>query len=338
MPGMNDKLNSARIGREEIPYADFDRTIAPYGCRTMKIYTADETARAGVPAGSSGYVIELTGSGGTGLMLDFSDRGVNVSAIEGLFMRVWYSEGTKEVRLSNTGGSGWLLRHPAKPEGGWEDILVTDGVTLEKLFGATSRCPARFGLAFRYLDSIEHAAYIDEVSLRLKASDNLPPVITYTGPAEIRTTEGKPFTVNATAYDEYEKAYFPVLPVWPEGALDENGLMQKGTYSVILRTQDSFGNASELPLRVIVGNKDTEPPVIHFPASEIHTFPGTKPQLEITATDNEDEVTVVQDWSEGAIDASGRLCPGTHTLTLSSQDLTGNKTVKTVRIICGGSI
>ena len=48
--------------------------------------------------------------------------------------------------------------------------------------------------------------------------------------------------------------------------------------------------------------------------------------FEITVRDNVDDIDAVLTWSEGAIDASGRLCAGEHTLTVTATDLSGNKT------------
>ena len=59
----------------------------------------------------------------------------------------------------------------------------------------------------------------------------------------------------------------------------------------------------------------------------------------ITAEDNYDAVKVTEQWSDGAVDFGGRLLAGTHLLTLTSVDLSGNKTVHivTVYVVKGDS-
>lgn len=50
------------------------------------------------------------------------------------------------------------------------------------------------------------------------------------------------------------------------------------------------------------------------------------PALIVSASDDvDDSVEVTETWSEGALDADGKLCAGTHTLTFSAVDQAGNE-------------
>ena len=147
------------------------------------------------------------------------------------------------------------------------------------------------------------------------------------------TTEGRPLVIDATAYDAEEERSVPVRLRWQDGALDEDGLPVKGDHTCYITATDGFGNRAEIQLNVTVKDRDTEPPVINFACGEINTVAGCIPVLGVTASDNEDEVTVRQIWSDGALDGSGRLTEGVHELKLAASDLTGNTTEKTVKQI-----
>ncbi|MBP5209112.1 MAG: hypothetical protein J6330_11735 [Clostridia bacterium] len=64
----------------------------------------------------------------------------------------------------------------------------------------------------------------------------------------------------------------------------------------------------------------------------IDTVAGAYNALRFEATDNCDDVTVIQNWSEGALDRQMRLTEGTHTLTLTASDLSGNSTEMTITV------
>ena len=55
-------------------------------------------------------------------------------------------------------------------------------------------------------------------------------------------------------------------------------------------------------------------------------------RMVISCVDNYDMVDVISEWSDGAIDFGGRLFEGTHTLTLTATDLSGNKSVHVVTV------
>ena len=223
------------------------------------------------------------------------------------------------------------MRYNATKPDEWNDIKLS-GADLSKLANEDGNL-GKFGFGFRYYDgNFNTISYIDYVEVEFENADENPPVITYDGKTEITMTEGKPLVLNASAYDNEEKRDIKVWLVWEDGALDENGLVVKGKHVCYLTAKDGFGNKAEIKLDVTVTDKDTEAPVINFSCTEINTVKGCIPALKITATDNEDEVKVIQTWSDGALDKAGRLTEGSHELTLTATDLTGNKTETVIKI------
>ena len=115
--------------------------------------------------------------------------------------------------------------------------------------------------------------------------------------------------------------------------------MLEGVHTCRVSATDFYGNTSYIDLNVTVGPADVEAPTIQFIAREIYVPVGTFYRMIITAVDNYDDVTVSEVWSDGAIDFGGRLAEGTHTLTLTCTDLSGNSTVHvvTVYVVIGDS-
>lgn len=89
--------------------------------------------------------------------------------------------------------------------------------------------------------------------------------------------------------------------------------------------------------RVTAGryNNDMTGPVIRFDQLQLIDANGNAvtfnegdepPALIVSASDDvDDSVEVTETWSEGALDADGKLCAGTHTLTFSAVDQAGNE-------------
>jgi predicted heme/steroid binding protein len=91
-----------------------------------------------------------------------------------------------------------------------------------------------------------------------------------------------------------------------------------------VRATDEAGNTSEITITVNVGERDTEPPCIDWAPTEIYAMSGSQVFIDIPVVDNVDDLVATLTWSDGAIDASGRLCVGEHTLTVTATDLSGN--------------
>lgn len=319
----------------ELPVAKKRDTVtSPYWYNRMKIYTADQALEKNIPFGCSGYVMELTGDSSVGVTIDFTPFEIPVSIVKSIHMRVYYGTEQREVRVSIDAGYSWVLRHEANTPGQWEDVYIKEESALKKLADEKGNL-AVFGFGFRNQnDTRNSTVYVDCVEAVLFDSDGVPPVIKYDGPETIVTTAGKKPLFPVSAYDEQEKHEFPVDCIWEPACLDENGLMTKGDYTLTFRTSDSYGNTSEKKVRVSVVDRDDEPPVIHFGAGTINTYAGALPVLSFNVTDNCDDPVVTLEWSEGALDSRGRLTPGTHTLTVTAMDLTGNSSQKTISIVC----
>ena len=323
------------VCKDEIPYSDnFDVSIAPYAYSAMNVYTVANGALSGVPAGYTGYAMKLTSGsagGAVGLMFDFSDRNIPTALVESVNMRVYSPSIVKEVRATADGGLGWVLRHVPAATDAWEEISITDPSDIAKL-GNGGTILGKFGLGMRFNGNSDVGdVYIDYVSVTLKADDGLAPVISYTGSTEIVTTAGKPLVIDATASDNLE-GDIPLVWTWSAGAVDGEGKLLEGQHTLTLTATDYYGHSSQLVLNLTVGPQDLEAPVIDFTLTAIDSVVGAIPRFDIAATDNTDDVEAVITWSAGALDSRGRLTAGTHTMTVTAADLSGNETVITVTV------
>jgi len=322
------------VGKDEIPYCEYGNSYKPYSYTDFNMMTEDEAKAAGVPEGYSGYVLKLTGgASGMGLGLDLHEY--KVKDIESITFRVWCPAGTKDngVRLTDTDKDSWIvLANPGAREQ-WVDVVIDDESIINKLDDGNGYCKD-VNFCLRY-DASNGVAYIDAVTVKLRESDTTPPVITYEGETTVKTTEGKEFVLDLTAHDDYYDVDITPEYIWSEGALDGDGKLVKGTHTCTVKATDEAGNSSEISVQVIVVEKDTKAPELSYMPSEVYAPVGAKPIFKVTATDDKDEVEAELVWSNGALDARGRLTAGEHTLTVSATDLTGNKTEKVIIFIVG---
>ncbi len=322
---------------DEIPYTVNDISgFTAYTYNALEIYTEEDGAAAGVPAGFTGYVMKLSHRDQTGIAVDFTDRRIPLSIVSALKIRIYYPSNTVQagngVRITKYKSSDWAqLSAPDHPDE-WTTLTVTDRSILQYLCSEDGNI-GKFGFGFRFGNGNSGTCYIDYIIIETKPDDGVAPVLTYSGATEITTTAGKPFTVNATAYDEYEQRSVPIDYEWSEGALDADGNLTQGNHTCTVTAADYYGNRSEgIVIRLTVGEPDTAAPSIDFALTEIHTVAGCIPALNVTASDDRDEVKVEKIWSSGALDARGRLKEGAHTLKLRAADLTGNTTEITVTV------
>lgn len=332
---------------ENIPHIPHDINIsgnAVYEGAVSELSSVEAEAK-GVPAGYKGSVYEISAKAGTsyvGVCLDFSEYGIPISLVESISFNVLVPTGYSELRMRNGNTDDWVMRCSSAPTGSWCDVTLTaSGLNF---FGASkmqtlANAEGNLGsLCLIGRVSGNYAPYyIDSIVIRLKTDDKTAPVISHSGKTDILTSSGKIFTPGITAYDEAEGRDIPLVYEWSAGALDTEGRMLEGEHTCRVSATDYYGNTSYLELNVTVGPPDVEAPNITFLASEIYVPVGTFYRMVLVAEDNYDDVEVVEEWSEGAIDFGGRLNEGVHTLTLTATDLSGNSTVKvvTVHVISG---
>ena len=318
---------------DSLPVVDYIPGVSPYDGNVTE-YSESEAAGAGVPAGYEGKVIKVTGSESyTGVTFDMRGYSIPVSVIESITLRFYFTSGATSLRVNNAGVSNWIVLSNVA-SGTWVEYTIgSDGTGLasgRKLVDLADENGnlGVFGMGTKYGSGI----YVDSIVIHTKQDNGEGPVLNYNGESDILTSSGKPFEPGITAYDEFEGRDIPVKYEWSDGALDENGNMLEGEHICVVSATDYYGNKSTLTLNVTVGPPDVEAPEIQFETSEIYVPVGAYNRMVITCVDNYDKIDVVSEWSDGAIDFGGRLNEGTHTLTLTATDLSGNKTVHVVTV------
>ena len=320
------------IALDNLPIVDYIEGISPYD-GNVQSYTASEAAAAGVPGGYEGNVIKVTGKNSNymAVTLDMTSLAIPIHLIDSITFRVYLTSGSDRLRINNAGYENWLVLQTVN-YGTWIEYTIrSDGTGLStgrKLweFKDENGNLGIFGIATKGGSGL----YVDGITIKLKADDGKAPVLNYNGKTDILTSCGKTFDPGATAYDEQEQRDIELAYTWSEGALDSEGKMLEGVHTCRISATDYYGNTSYVDLNVTVGPPDVTAPEISFRTSKVYVAAGTYYRMAITATDDYDDVTVVEEWSEGAIDLGGRLNEGTHTLTLTATDLSGNKTVHVV--------
>ncbi len=326
--------------KSEIPYGAIDTSIQLYTYDSFNMMTYPQATANNVPAGYSGFVLGITDNAGhaAGILVDPTSKNIHISNLESITFRVWCPENTKEVRVTADAGSNWIMRYTPSAKSQWIDIVLKNGTnfyasnTMNNLVDANGILK-KFAFGFRYTDTnTVTTAYIDSITFKTKNSDTTPPVITLNGSSTLQTTEGSVISLGATAFDAHENRNIGIKYAWSNGALDANGCLNKGTHTCVLSASDTSGNTAEKVITVIVGNKDTKAPTILNVPETIHALTNSKPILSFKAVDNVNKVTSTLTWSANALNSRGRLNAGTHTLTVTSVDLTGNKTEKTITV------
>ena len=336
---LNIGLYATDIPDPEIYYSDEKVDgVTAYWYDEMHLYSYDEALAAGVPEGFTGDVLALRSSDGghVGITLDYSGRCIDVESIT---FRVWCSANTREFRITDSAGNDWIVRVVPEATEKWIEITLTEkgeNIYSGKSFTDLGDAEGFFkpvNMGFRFTDSADTTVYIDYTNFNHKPLDKEPPVIKYDGDTVIRTTAGKELSVDVTAFDEYDGESIQPEYIFSGGALDENGLLVEGEHSCTVRFTDYAGNVSEIELTVIVEAQDVTAPALSWAPDAIFANTGMRPVLDITAQDDKDgEIAPTLTWSEGALDARGRLVAGEHTLTVTAVDKTGNKTEKVIPV------
>ena len=318
-----------------------------YGCQELITYTEEEATAAGIPAGFSGDVLSVVSNViNRGVTLDFSEKKIPINLVKSLTFRVYIGgdgkvDGYPELRIPRPYLSGaWDMRYYlGDATDQWVDVVLQEG---DGSFFDSAACfnnlaengyLNKFELAMRHNGNVG-VFYIDSIAVNLVDNDGVAPVISYVGEDTVYLSKGQalPFTVSATDSVEGEVA---VEYVWGDPTLlDSNGEPMEGTHSLTFKAVDYFGNVATKTVTVIVEEPDLTPPTMVVPASIIYAKTGAIPRISVAATDDKDEqVAMEYVWSQGALNARGRLTEGTHTLTITATDLSGNKTVETITFV-----
>ena len=329
----------------EIPYSTEKVSgVTVYGYGSLNYMTEAEAEAAGVPEGYTGDVLLIVGAsaGSMGVTLISPETEMKVNDIESITFRIWCPEGTKEFRITDNAGKDWIVRVKPEKTEDWIEVTVTnDGQNIYsgKSFNNFADANGYFkavNMGVRFNDGVNalnKSFYIDSVTFKMREADTKAPVITYNGETEINTTAGKAFIIDATAYDEYDKANITPEYIYSEGAVDENGLLLEGKHTCTVRFTDAAGNSSEIVIGLTIDPRDVTAPVLDWAPDKIFAEAGMMPRLTLTATDDRDgEIEAVASWSNGAI-IWGRLVVGEHTLTVTATDSSGNKTEKTITVV-----
>lgn len=184
-----------------------------------------------------------------------------------------------------------------------------------------------WGIAASGKIDIKSVAFKWDADSEAKWNDTAKPTITYNGEQTINQNEGEaPNMPSATAHDSHDGDITPTY-TWSEDALDENGKLTAGTHTLTISAEDAAGNkADSITITYIV--KDVVAPVITYTGEKTITqTEGETPNMPtVTAHDSHDgNITPTYSWSDGALDANGKLVKGTHTLTYNATDAAGNK-------------
>ena len=331
-----------------------DFTTNIYGCEDFTVYTEEEAKAAGIPEGYEGSVLSVgtgvySGKFNRGITLDFSSKKIPTKLVDTISFRVYANDdgnndGYPEVRIPKPFLSGgWTMRYDISNKvDQWVDIVL-DARDNSNFFSNNGNegfysvsqdgYLYKFELALRTSTTTEALFYIDSVKVGLK-EDNAAPVITYNGEDVVSISQGQKLPFQVSAYDEVQ-GDIDVEYIWGDPTrLDGNGNPMDGEHTLTFKATDYFGHTAEKTIKVIVKEADLVAPEIQIPTDTIRVKIGTKPLISVTATDDKDgKVDVVYTWSNGALDRYGKLTEGTHTLTISASDLSGNKSQKTITFI-----
>ena len=296
-------VDNSLIRIEDIPYIPHDTAIADAVYEGALTELSESEAEAkGLPNGYKGSVYEISYSAGksyVGVCLDFSEYGIPINLVDSITFNVLVPTSYSELRMRNGNTTDWIMRCSTAPTGAWNSVVLnSDGLNF---FGSTkmqtlANSNGELGslCLIGRVNTTYEPYYIDSVVIRLKTDDKVAPVIDYSGKTDILTSAGKVFAPGITAFDELEEREVALVYEWSAGALDEDGKMLEGEHTCRVSATDYYGNTSYLDLNVTVGPPDVEAPEIQFLASEIFVPVGTFYRMTPYATDNYDDVEIVE--------------------------------------------
>lgn len=325
------------IRLDSIPYTNYIEGVSIYDAVVTDL-SSEQAAAAGVPQGYSENVLEVKGSNARfGMTFDPRNLGIYAGLIEKITFKFYFRESTNAIRISDHGATDWVVLAAANAGQWMEYTLYANGSGFSNNHNIMSLADENgnldvFGIATKYESTSNYTFYIDSVIIKLKSDDGKAPVLNYDGETDILTSAGKPFVPGITAYSELEGRYLDLSYDWSEGAIDEDGMLCEGAHTCVVSATNYYGHTSSITLNLTVDPPDVAAPEIQIETSEIYVPVGTFYRMVIACVDNYDKVDVVSEWSDGAIDFGGRLYKGTHTLTLTATDLSGNKSVHVITV------
>ena len=315
-----------------------------YGCKEL-------VETAGIPKGFSGEVLSVVSDvTNRGITLDFSSNKIPTVLVDSITFRVYVggdgipSDGYPEVRIPKPNQDGqWSMRYPfADKTDSWQEIVLKEDNgsffqdANKEYFNTLSKDGYlnKFELSIRHNGSSKNTTfYIDSIKVGLVENDGVAPVISYNGADTIEIAKGQNLNIEANATDAQEGEVGIEYEWADQSALDEYGAPIVGTHTLYLVARDYFGNEAKQAITVIVLEPDTLSPTLDIRVDTVYAKIGASVLLEFSATDDRGSVTVTKTWSNGALDSREKLTEGTHTLTVTATDASGNKTEKTVTFI-----
>ncbi len=320
------------MGKDEIPYGATASVGTYYGYSSFMMMDETQAIAASVPEGYSGWVLAL-GASGSGLSVGLDLTDIHTMDIERISFRLWCPTGTKQdegsggIRISGNTSSAWNMLEAPTALNEWIDVVLEKDDFSSFDFDGDGYCD----LTNFCLRGATGTAYIDHITVELRDPDTEPPVITYNGETVIETREGREFVLDISAHDAYYDVDIELEYIWSEGAIVDGELVS-GTHTCTVRATDEAGNYDEIVLTVNVGERDTEAPSVSQLPAEMYAMAGAQMVLDVSVSDNVDDVEAVFTWSEGALDEGGRLCAGDHKLTVTATDLSGNESEQVITV------
>jgi len=303
--------------------------------------TASFAADLEYPLMSKDDVRYSVGGKETEFVLDFSDRNLNPYNIGSLKFRFYVPYSITTITVQRESTVVFEYEVPSDAGKWWTEVefnaqseSLAEGKTIGDLGDEEGKL-GKITLVFHKEKDKEETVFIDSVELVEREKDVAAPVITYKGSTNISVTGEKPFKLkNLTIFDAYENREIEPKYIFPDGVeLDSFGVpVVGGPYDCKVTATDISGNVASLSFTLTIRPRDTEAPVIYLNLNEITVSAGTFVDPHAIVSDNEDEIVCKYKWEKKSLDGYGRVLEGDHVLTLICEDLTGNKTEKTITV------
>ncbi len=314
-----------------------------------------DAAYASIPTGGSGTILRMTGTTNDKYSIDYTASEIPLALVNSIDFRIYAqasASGTyPEFRLQNPDYSSRNLDlWPFINNGGAGGYSLVDGLNAWRTLSVNSNTitgahgwsnfaglddPTILGyfqVLFRTNTSSD-SLYIDSITLDLKANDNVGPVITC--PYNSMTVPASSLIdLKATAFDAQDNRNVAITYDWDGMTFDANNkVTSQGTFNVVLTAKDYYGNTTTKTVQITVGAEDHDAPVINIPYSSITLPTGALFEFDVShyITDAYDFTYEVV-YSNGTMDELHHLLVGTHTMTITATDSSGNSANKVVVI------